>query len=204
MPSKLPALKQPIAIRSEQIASDTTVLRVKQHTSLSAGDFTISQCTADGDPGNPRLTTLFSVDGHAASWRCRRDFRDASGLPLFELHRKGTGVTWFVQLPGNTGSAKPIATLAPRWSALKDKFDVCFTNAAAGGEEVVLEVRGQDIWKMKTNVYFNGSLVMTTRVMNVLQYYVPFKRPQWEVEVAQGLDLSLVSLAPQLPISTDH
>jgi hypothetical protein len=135
---------------------------------------------------------LFWVTGHATSWRQRRDFTDATGLPLFQLHRKGKGVTWFIQLPGHTGDSEPIATLAPRFHVLKDKFDVFFTNAVAGGEQVVLEVRGQDFWKAKTNVYFKELLVMTIRVMNALLYYVPFKRPEWEVEVAEGMDLSLV------------
>ncbi|KAF7594250.1 hypothetical protein BBP40_009802 [Aspergillus hancockii] len=195
MSSNLPALNQAIAIRPESIASSNTVLRVKQHsTSVSGGDYTISQCASDGDPRHPGVTKLFWVKGHATSWRQRRDFTDATGLALFQLHRKGKGVTWFLKHPGQTEDSEPIATLAPRFHALKDKFDVFFTNAVEGGEQVLLEVRGQDVWKAKTHVYFKDALIVKIRVLNPLLYYVPFKRPEWEVEVAEGMDLALASV----------
>ncbi|KAE8132833.1 hypothetical protein BDV38DRAFT_287429 [Aspergillus pseudotamarii] len=184
-------LKQPIAIRPEHIASCPTTIRVKQHSkSWSGGDFTISTC--EGKAGS--VTKLFSVHGDFGSLSQRRHFRDSSGLPLFELHRKKSGVTWFVHLPGDKSDAEPIATIATKWSAFKDKFDVHMRNAAAGGEDTVIEVRGQDIWKVKTHVYSNGALVMIAKLTDLLSVYVPGKRPEWELTVAKGLDLSLASI----------
>ncbi|KAE8306250.1 tubby C-terminal-like domain-containing protein [Aspergillus transmontanensis] len=184
-------LKKPIAIRPEHIASCPTTIKVKQHSkSWSGGDFTISTCK--GEAGS--VTKLFSVDGDFGSLSQRRHFRDSSGLPLFELHRKKSGVTWFVHLPGDKSDAEPIATIATKWSVFKDKFDVHIKNAAAGGEDTVIEVRGQDIWKVKTHVYNNGALVMIAKLTDVLSVYVPGKRPEWELTVAEGLDLSLASI----------
>lgn len=124
----------------------------------------------------------------------RRYIQDASGLPLFEIAHKRLGVTWFVHLPGgkeNTSSS-PIATIVPQWHALKDKFDVYLNNAAAGGEETILEVRGQDIFKSKTHVYYKGALVTVIKLKDMVSVYIPGKGPTWELEVGEGMDLSLV------------
>ncbi|KAL1854982.1 hypothetical protein Plec18170_004394 [Paecilomyces lecythidis] len=184
-------LKHPIALRNEHIATKETVIRVKQHSkSLSGGDFTISEWPTEESGEGAKL---FTVDGSAKSLSQRSYVRDASGLPLFELYRKRTGMSWFVELPGENRSPDPIATFAPKWSSLKDKFDVYVRNNA-GGDEVILEVRGQDIWKIKTHVYYNGALAMVARRTDYLVPYIPGKRPEWEVKVAEGLDLSLASL----------
>ncbi|KAJ5952482.1 uncharacterized protein N7479_010895 [Penicillium vulpinum] len=188
--------KQPIAIRPEHVASSTTKIKVKQHSaSWSSGNFTVSSTpTAE----EPLLKKLFTVEGEIASWSQRRHFRDASGLPLFEISRKKAGVTWYLHLPGESSSkgenSEPIATIVPKWSALKDKFDVHLRNAAANGEETILEVRGQNVWKSKTNVYHRGKLVMIVKLTDVAAVYLPGKRPSWEVVVAEGMDLSLASI----------
>lgn len=194
----LTPIKQPIAIRPEHVASSTTTIQVKQHSaSWSSGNFTISSTPTAKEP---LLNKLFGVDGDFASWSQRHHFRDASGLPLFEISRKRTGVTWYLHLPGESSSSssskesasEPIATVVPKWSALKDKFDVHLQNAAANGEETILAVRGQNVWKSKTNVYHHGNLVMTVKLTDMAAVYLPGKRPAWEVVVAEGMDLSLV------------
>ena len=143
MATELAMLKQPITIRPEHVASCTTTLRLKSKSRIG-GDYIVSTVVSDGSGSSatPDSTELFIVDGNVTSWSQRRHFRDASGLPLFDLHRKSSGVTWFVQMPGGNS---PITTLAPRWSALKDKYDIYITNTSANREEAVLEVRGQDI-----------------------------------------------------------
>ncbi|KAJ5689424.1 hypothetical protein N7462_003816 [Penicillium macrosclerotiorum] len=190
----LQPLKAPVAIRPEHVATAPTRLRVKQHTkSWSGGDFTIFASpdtdTESGESSQANPTELFKVDGDVVSWSERKFFRDASGLPLFELHRKKSGVTWFVSLPG--ADDRSIATCAPQFHLLKDKFDVYIQNAAADGAETKLEVRGNDIWKYRTNVYYDGALVMTTKIKGYYQVYIPVKRPEWDVQVAQGFDLCL-------------
>ncbi|KAJ5508690.1 hypothetical protein N7527_010833 [Penicillium freii] len=187
--------KQPIAICPEYVASSTTTIQVKQHSaSWSSGNFTISSTpTAE----EPLLNKLFSVDGEIASWSQRRHFRDASGLPLFDISREKVGVRWYLHLPGESSkgtASEPTATVVPKWSALKDKFDVHLRNAAANGEETILEVRGQNIWKSKTNVYHRGNLVMIVKLTNIAAVYLPVKRPSWEAVVAEGMDLSLASV----------
>jgi hypothetical protein len=194
--SKLLPLKLPLALNTKYVATDPVALRVKQHSqSLSGGDFTISTYPTDDSPLG---TKLFSVKGDFGSLSNKRHFSDASGLPLFTLQRKKAGVTWLVTLPGDERGSEPIATIATKWSAFKDKFDVYFKNAAADAEETVLEVRGQSVWKTKTHVYYKGNLVMIAKLADVVSVYVPGKRPAWTVEVAEGMDLSLVSASASL------
>jgi uncharacterized protein YxjI len=186
MSSNLAALKQPVAIRPEHICSQPTVLRVRQHClSWSLGDFTVTDTTSVEDSATPK--TLFTVDGKIASWTQRRAVRDASGLPIYDMRRKNMGATWYAELPGGS---EPMVTLAPRRNNLKDKLDVY----VHGEEEVLLEVRGLDVWKKKTEVYLGDLLVMEVELVNLLSAYVPFfKDNQWNVRVAQGMDASLVS-----------
>lgn len=193
MAPALTTLKQPIALRTDYIATSPARLSVIQHRlGLTGGDFTISLLSTDNDNLPHASGAIFRVEGRVASIRDRRHFRDASGLPLFELARKATGVTHFVKLPGASPEAESIATIAPRWNIFKDKFDVFVANAAANGEEVTLEVRGQDIWKLRTNVYFKGAVVMTAKMASKLTPYVPGIKREWIVDVAEGMDLALV------------
>ncbi|KAJ5176727.1 uncharacterized protein N7482_002604 [Penicillium canariense] len=193
----LDTLKQPIAIRPELVATAPTTLIVHPHSiSNSGSDFTISAVNNAGQGPSQvaaKPAKLFFVDGKAFSWSNKMCFIDASGLPLFELHRKKAGVTWFVSLPETKD--KSIATIAPQGHLFKDKFDVYIRNAADGGVEVKLEVRGNDIWKYRTSVYYGGSLVMSIKIKHYYLVYVGLgKRPEWEVSVAQGFDLSLASI----------
>lgn len=194
MAPTLATLKQPIALRPDYVATRPTKLSVVQkRIGLTGGDFTISTIpSGDGDSSSAQRSDLFFVEGRVASIRERRHFRDASGLPLFELTRKATGVTHFVQLPGAPPDAPSIATIAPRLNIFKDKFDVFLANAADYGREVVLEARGQDIWKLRTNIYYNGAVVVTAKMANKLTPYVPGIKREWIVDVAEGMDLSLV------------
>ncbi|KAF4211277.1 hypothetical protein CNMCM8980_001502 [Aspergillus fumigatiaffinis] len=177
--TSLSHLKQPIALRTECIASSPTTIRVKQHSnSWSAGDFTISRVPVPSDDSPPQ--TLFTVDDDFASVSQRRRIQDATGLPLKEKD-----------------DPRPVATVVPQWHMLKDKFDVHFSNAAGGDsgrEEIVLSVRGQDIWKSRTHVYYGDALVMTSKLKDMVAVYVPGKRPEWEIEVAEGVDLSLAAI----------
>ncbi|OGE55079.1 hypothetical protein PENARI_c005G02365 [Penicillium arizonense] len=187
-------VKQPIAIRTEYTVSDPTSIRVKQHSlSLSGGEFTVSKWEPDQSSRLEDSPDILSVTGKVTSFHQRRHFRDPSGLPLFELSNKSLGSTRFVNLPGGGSGSEPIAIFAPRFDWHKDKFDLYVKNAVANGEETLLEVRGQDVYKLRTNVWANGALVMTIKRTDRYAPYIPLKRPEWQVDVGGGMDLSLAS-----------
>lgn len=193
MKPELCNLKHPIAIRTEHVASRATTLRVKQHDGqVSGANFTITTDTDNNAESDQQPETLFTVDGKLLTMDQRRTFRNASGEPLFDAYRRTSGYTWFVDLPGQ-GHGMPVVRLSPRWNNLKDKVHVEVLNAAAGGEEIRLEAIGQDVWKLRTNVYLADKVVMTAKRSDKLSPYLMWKRPEWIVEVAEGMDLSLVS-----------
>ena len=135
-----------------------------------------------------------SVDGKYMPQDGRRSFRDASGLPLFDIQVDKSGASWSLVLPGGDGSGKdgtPIARITPRSSSLKDNLQVDVQNAAANGEEVTLLVLGQDIWKQRTNVYLGDKVVMTTKRTDKMSTYLPGKKVEWTVDLAAGIDISL-------------
>ena len=78
---------------------------------------------------------------------------------------------------------------------VKDVVDVYAKNAARANERTKLEVRGQDIWKRNTCVYRGDDLIMQVRFVNYITSYVPFSSNQWDLVVARGFDLSLVSFS---------
>lgn len=199
MKPELCTLKHPIAIRTQHIAKQPTTLRVKQHDGqVSGANFTITLDKSENVDSKQQPETLFTVDGKLLTMDQRRTFRNASGEPLFDAYRRTSGYTWFVDLPGE-GHGMPVVRLSPRWNNLKDKVHVEVLNAAAGGEEIRLEAIGQDVWKLRTNVYLADKVVMTAKRSDKLSPYLMWKRPEWVVEVSEGMDLSLVGSSFRAP-----
>ena len=191
----LQALKQPLAIRAECIAPQTTKINVKLAFSWSSGDFTAE--TADG-------ATILSCKGIVWSWSARKEVEDASGLPLFSLRCSWFSMAkaWRLELPGD---GHMIMAVRPRWSLGKLKLECTFTNAAPGeeGQEVKLEVQGQDFQHLETHINYRGKTVAVVRRFFSNRSVVTsgkFK-PLVEVEVAEGMDTALVSCKLALSIS---
>lgn len=121
------ALKSPereIALRKELIASSKISLVLKpQGDAHSAVSYKITE--EDGSPA-------FTVTGRKYSDRSCREFRDASGLPLFELHSFNAvtfSFQWYITLPGNDDVK--VAKGAPRMSWSSEVLKFTFQNMAA-------------------------------------------------------------------------
>jgi hypothetical protein len=116
--------ERPIALRKELIASSKTSLVLKpQGDTHSAVSYKITE--EDGTPA-------FTVTGRKYSDRSCREFRDASGLPLFELHGFNAvtfSFQWYITLPG-TDDVK-VATGSPRMSWGGEVLKFTFQNMAA-------------------------------------------------------------------------
>lgn len=137
------ALKSPdreIALRKDLIASTKTSLVLKpQGDTHSAISYKITE--EDGSPA-------FTVTGQKYSDRSCREFRDASGLPLFELHGFNAvtfSFQWYITLPGNDDVK--VATGSPRVSWAGEALKFTFRNMAAvegkrdEDKELTLKVR---------------------------------------------------------------
>jgi hypothetical protein len=174
---------EPLYILKEHVTSEPVNLRAKVN---GKGEFTFSR-SSEGQPGE----VVFTVDSRSGLRAPRRLIKDATGTGVLELWRNPTGDESYIGRPNN-GPSPPLAVVAPRKTVSKDKFDVYAKNAAREDQETKLEVRGQDIWKRNTLVYWGDGLVMQLRFINYVTSYVPFASNQWNVAVAQGFDLSLV------------
>ena len=125
---------RPIAIRQESITTTKTTLVLKPvGNSRSAVAYRI---THDDDDG----IIEFTVSGSDYGERRCREFRDTSGLPLFELHRRlSLRNLWAVTLPGGSRSTRSddaayLGGGAPRgvWGApAVGNFSFSLRNAAA-------------------------------------------------------------------------
>lgn len=193
--SDLVTLKEPLAIRPDFITSCPTTLRVKQSSSWSNGDYTA--LNADG-------SLILSCDGKVWSNSARKEFNDASGLPLFSLRASWFSMSkaWRLELPGD---GHMILAVRPRWSLGKVKLDCTFKNAASASagqrqEDTMLEVRGQDTQHLITHINREDDRVAIVRRVSARGGQgggLMFMR-EYEVDVAEGMDMALVGGPCQL------
>ncbi|OJI90484.1 hypothetical protein ASPTUDRAFT_197603 [Aspergillus tubingensis CBS 134.48] len=200
----LKAPGRPIAIRKDHITDTKTLLIVRpQGDAQSAVAYKIQD--ADG-------MTLYTATGRKFSNRPCREFRDASGLPLFELHRKTSFKNnWSVTLPGSNPTS-PIAKGAVQRSSFSAagwgncNFTITFDNvAAADGKQpeertLTLEVQrhgnvlalfdivdgDRKIAEVKESIRHNEKLALMPA--SRLGY-----RPVLDVIVTPGVDMALIA-----------
>ncbi|KAJ5518528.1 hypothetical protein N7453_000950 [Penicillium expansum] len=168
-----------IAFRNQYIARSKTTFVLRPFGSPhSAVAYKITE--EDGTP-------QFTVTGRKYTDRSCREFRDDSGLPLFELHRKWSWTnSWSVSLPGCDTAT--IATGAPRWTLGNTSFgnfNLSFENAAA--------FEGKRRMR-KCLLCILNDMEMRWRFLTLLmgigrQGY----RPAMDVIVMPGVDISLVA-----------
>ncbi|KAL2006984.1 hypothetical protein VTN00DRAFT_8422 [Thermoascus crustaceus] len=234
----LPPAPHPISIRKEHITPSQTIINIKQHDDAYLGrDFTIRDAYSG--------SKLFTVEGKSLSSSQRREFRDASGLPLFELRRRNFTAknAWELNLPGGghghgnarrrswtgrggeDGDEEKILSTRLRWSWTRDKLDVTLKRGNAtssgagtpplpaeedtkgrsedkgaenGNEDITLEVRGQDPCHVTTHVNVGGRKIAHIRRVwgkgDLTVKNCPGHRSEWDAVVAEGVDLSLISV----------
>jgi hypothetical protein len=180
----LATLGEPIYVLKDHVSQESVNLRAKHH---SKGGFTFTTSSTGGRPSE----VMFTADSKTGSPAPRRLIKDATGKGILELWRNAVGDDSYIS--HSTGASLPLAIVAPRATTVKDNFDVYVKTPARGNEETKLEIRGQDIWKRNTLVYHGNDLVMQMKFINYITSFVPFSGNQWDVTVAQGFDLSLVS-----------
>jgi hypothetical protein len=130
---------------------------------------------------------LFSVNSRKGLGP-RRVFHDADGKTILETRRYLTGNETYVGVSNE--HSLPAAVIAPRATLLKDKVDVYVKDV---GQELRLDVRGQDVWKRSIYIFHGDDLVMQVQFVNYATSYVPFSSNRWDASVAEGMDLLPVS-----------
>lgn len=196
-------LNDGIAIRPEQIALEETALRLyPKANTQAADDYIIKDLTTD--------STVFTVTGKKYGSTPGREFRDSTGLPLFELRRAGLfrRRPWRVQLPG--GNKQDLISLRVRGPSRTIILDIAQIQAAGVNgvqredveRTVTLEVHqttalytfdalagNQKVAEIRENTQLNKSV---GHFMTGPYDHVPARRIL-DIELGRGLDMSIVS-----------
>ncbi|KAJ5938114.1 hypothetical protein N7454_004456 [Penicillium verhagenii] len=205
----------PIGLRSEHIAEFERLLWIQpKYDPHSPDEFQIKYDSDD--------STLIAVTGTKyQSGRRVREFRDASGLPMFEAQAERSlwkKKPWRIRLPGSTeGDGEDLAKLKRK--GMQSNFDLTFRNALAEDAKtdsermVTLEVRSANagfgmfgIWAAGRKVAdVRQSVTRNRTVSSSLSMGTSWKgaysqptRSIMEILVADGFDFCLVSFSNHL------
>jgi hypothetical protein len=189
-------ISHPIGIRKEHIAEEETLLYLRpKYDPHSPDEYTLKRYWDD--------STIFTVTGRKYGDTRAREFRDASGLPMFES--RPTSLAWrrplLVRLPGKED--EELVDFRMGWEG----YTLKFRNAASTDEkDVTIQVQviesmafteyaalvdGQKVVDVRESLTMNKSLP-TARARAASNHSL-LPRQILEVLVAENFDLSLVS-----------
>lgn len=185
-------LEHPVALCPKYVTKSPTMLILQQHdTTWSKRDFTCFRADSN---------LLFNIVGRPDSSSRRRELIDAdTGAPLFELRRRDLSFEEIWSIDFSTNEAPTWTghfSAAVKWKGLSS-FHVKLNNQAAEGVRVVLEVRARPGQHVTFDVNYDGAKIMEVRKIpscEAPEDSARFRsRPAWEIDVAAGVDLTLVS-----------
>lgn len=187
----------PVGLRPEYIFDTDKVIRVTRHNvPFTRCSFTISEVLSETSDNSCSAKPILSVESVSKPKNSTsREFWPSNSSTdikiLFTLSRGPETAEWHIDSNG-----KLTAKFAPRTGLARDRADVYFLNAASAvEEEVKLEARGQDFCRLHHCVYLGDALVLQIRLRTrIAATYVPFKTYEWDLNVAKGIDVSLVCL----------
>lgn len=126
------------------------------------------------------------------SWSWRRQIKDTTGQPLFDLRHHGWAMKnlWTVERPGG-GQVAELRHINP---ARRSDLDMV-VKGIEGGEDGVLEVRQKDHSAITTQVYFEDSCIaeLLLQESNDITDLSRVDRSSWRVRIAGGVDPAVVS-----------
>jgi hypothetical protein len=193
----------PVAIRLEHLAETETHLRIEEKSNL----FGPSDFLALLDDG----TTVFSAHGKGAVFGKKREIRDGSGLPIFELYASSSSLkgAWYLELPGRShermlsidllGGSSGRVSLYVYFANRCEHYGLSTgmsTQNSLTTNDVVFEVRGQDMERIQFDVFYLGAKVASIRrlVPAIISSTKSGGKPLWQASVSANVDLSIVSL----------
>jgi hypothetical protein len=193
-------LDRPVGIRPEHIANEETLLYLKpKYDHRSPNEYTIKRYWDD--------STMFTITGHKYGDRPAREFRDSSGLPMFEA--RATSLAWKrplrVRLPGNeTNELVDFRLDSNRAFKLSFRNSMAPETEEKGYNIVTVEVRDMESAAYTgCSAMVKGQKVLDIRESVTMNRNSPKCRAQGDVSlmprqilevlVAEGFDMSLVS-----------
>lgn len=121
------------------------------------------------------------------------------GEALFDLRRRYLNLNeqWYLEFPNrNTGNTRLSFSAAMKWKGWAN-FDVTMTNMAASeAESVTLEIRSRSARHTTWDIMLEGRNIIEARKIPGVEAPGETARirnnPAWELDVVEGVDLSLV------------
>jgi hypothetical protein len=131
--------------------------------------------------------------GPMKSWSWRRQVKDTSGSPIFDLRHHGSAMKnlWTVESP----SGLHMAELKHVSSKRRSDLDMVVVNSKSEGDDVVLQVRQKDESAITTHVFFNETCIAELQLQesNDISDLSKVDRSSWKVRIAGGVDPAIVS-----------
>lgn len=196
-PSLRPPLRE-VAFRREHIAEYQMALVAKPQGS--------SQSKVAYDIYHEAGASAFTASGRKYNGRECREFRDKSGLPLFEIYKK----PWYspdaytITLPGSNDAESTIAKASPEWGA--DQMSILYRNGAGDENRTegsrgsrltvkkhgnlinlfdVVDDDGRKIIELRESINHNDRLALRRNSRSK-------SRPALDLMVTPGVDIALV------------
>jgi hypothetical protein len=131
--------------------------------------------------------------GPMKSWSWRRQVKDTSGVPIFDLRHHGSGMKnlWTVESP----DGHRMAELKHVSSARRSDIDMVVTNGKDKEDDVVLQIRQKDQSAITTQVFFKSTCIAELQLQesNDISDLSHVDRSSWKVRIAGGVDPAVVS-----------
>jgi hypothetical protein len=178
----------PVNMLGDYVSSQETTITIQCH------DRIFKDVTALGDDGQ----TLFKVKGtsYGKSWSWRRKIYDGAGRYVCDLRHHNFDIKnngWVVE----DEQSNKFCTLEHTAFLKKGHAAVTAKVRTTAGEDVTVEMEPKDRGALSTIIQVDGTTIATISKIGDNQFFLAnaADRSVWQVRVAAGVDLSLVSFS---------
>jgi hypothetical protein len=175
----------PLRFSDVPITNEETTIFVKCHDRLFSNvtvvDVKDRELFVGGGPGPMK------------SWSWRRQVKDNSGEPIFDLRHHGWAMKnlWTVESP----EGHHLADLKHVSGKGRSDLDMVVANGKGEEDNVVLQIRQKDQSAITTQVFFNNACIadLMLQESNDISDLSQVDRSSWKVRIAGGVDPAIVS-----------
>jgi hypothetical protein len=175
----------PVKFSDIPIANEEISIFVKCH------DRVFSNVTVVDEKGGELF--IGGGPGPMKSWSWRRQVKDTSGVPLFDLRHHGQAMKnlWTVEGP----DGHRIAELKHISGKHRSDLDMVVANGKGEEDNVVLQMRQKDHSGITTQVFFENACVAEVLLQesNDITDLSQVDRSSWKVRISGGVDPAVVS-----------
>jgi hypothetical protein len=170
----------PFNLSSVPASPDETTIFIKCHDRMFS-----NVTVVDSDD---RELFIGGGPGPMKSWSWRRQVKDTSGVPLFDLRHHGWAMKnlWTVESP----DGQHMADLKHVSGKGHADLDMVFPNGRGEENDMVLQVRQKDHSAITTRVFFKDACVaeIVLQESNDIKDLSEVDRSSWKVRIGGGVD----------------